>query len=59
MSTFDDPNRECVGLAPIWSETGDNVPDPPPPEGRKTRAKAAEPEPSKDEQPSVEEQSDT
>ena len=36
---YDDPNRESLGLPPIWSETGDNVPDPPPIEGRKTKAK--------------------
>jgi len=24
---YDDPNRECVGLDPIWSDTGDNIPD--------------------------------
>jgi hypothetical protein len=29
MSTFDDPNREAVGLAPIWAGGGDQ----PPPEG--------------------------
>jgi len=23
---FDDPNRECVGLPPIWSATDDNTP---------------------------------
>ena len=47
MSNFDDPNREAVGLAPIWSETGDNVVDPPPPETHKakatSKAKADEP----------------
>ena len=32
-AAFDDPNRESVGLDPIYTETGDNVPDPPPPEG--------------------------
>lgn len=33
MSTFDDPNREAVGLPPIW--TGANLPgdeEPPPQE---------------------------
>ncbi len=29
MSNFDDPNREAVGLAPIWTGAGDA----PPPEG--------------------------
>lgn len=28
---YDMPNKECVGLAPCWSE--DNVPDPPPATG--------------------------
>lgn len=28
MTIYDDPNREVVGLDPIWTETGDNVPDP-------------------------------
>lgn len=27
MTMFDDPNRECVGLEPIWTETADNVPN--------------------------------
>lgn len=27
MTIYDDPNRECVGLEPIWTGTGDNVPD--------------------------------
>ena len=27
MTFYDDPNRQCVGLAPIWGgATGDNVP---------------------------------
>jgi hypothetical protein len=26
VTLYDDPNRECVGLEPIWSGTGDNVP---------------------------------
>jgi len=26
MTTFDDPNRQAVGLDPIWENTGDNVP---------------------------------
>lgn len=30
MSTFDDPNREAVGLDPIWTDAGD--PEPPPEE---------------------------
>jgi hypothetical protein len=25
MSTFDDPNRESVGLAPIWTGAGEEV----------------------------------
>ena len=29
MTQFDDPNRECVGLEPIWTGAGD-PPDPPP-----------------------------
>ena len=29
MTIFDDPNRQCVGLEPIWTQTGDNVPDVP------------------------------
>lgn len=29
MTMFDDPNREAVGLDPIWTETDDNVPTPP------------------------------
>ena len=29
MSTFDDPNRESLGLAPIWTGAGE---EPPPPE---------------------------
>jgi len=24
--TYDDPNRQAVGLDPIWENTGDNVP---------------------------------
>jgi hypothetical protein len=28
MSTFDDPNREAVGLEPIWSSAGAEVPPP-------------------------------
>ena len=28
MSQYDDPNREAVGLAPIW--TGADAPEPPP-----------------------------
>ena len=39
MSTFDDPNREAVGLAPIWTGAGDA----PPPEGSKSKAHKAEP----------------
>ena len=37
MSTFDDPNREAVGLDPIWTEPapGDDEPE----------AEKAEPEP--------------
>jgi hypothetical protein len=36
MSMMDDPNREAVGLAPIWTGAGD-----PPPEGGAHKAKAA------------------
>ena len=47
-TTFDDPNREAVGLAPIWTGAG----DPPPPEGRKTKPAAKdEPEPQPEPQP--------
>ena len=34
MSTFDDPNREAVGLPPIYEGTGDNIPDPPEGKGK-------------------------
>ena len=27
MTIYDDPNRECVGLEPIWTQTGDNIAD--------------------------------
>jgi hypothetical protein len=27
VTLYDDPNRQCVGLEPIWTQTGDNVPD--------------------------------
>ena len=34
MSTFEDPNRESVGLPPIWTGAGDPPPEPlPDPEG--------------------------
>ena len=26
MTLYDDPNREAVGLEPIWENSGDNVP---------------------------------
>lgn len=29
MTIYDDPNRQAVGLEPIWTQTGDNVPDVP------------------------------
>jgi len=32
MSQYDDPNREAVGLAPIWTGAGAEV-NPPPEEG--------------------------
>jgi len=54
---YDDPNRESLGLPPIWSETGDNVTDPPPIEGRKTKAKDDEPEPKPE--PKAEQHKDT
>jgi len=39
--SMDDPNREAVGLAPIWTGAGD-----PPPEGKaKAAPKAKDPEP--------------
>jgi hypothetical protein len=31
VSTFDDPNREAVGLDPVW--TGADTPTAPPPDG--------------------------
>jgi hypothetical protein len=33
-TTYDYPNRESVGLAPIWTGAGDE----PPPEGETTKA---------------------
>lgn len=42
MTDFNDPNREAVGLAPIWTGAGD--PPDPPPEGRaKAKPKPAAP----------------
>jgi hypothetical protein len=38
VSQLNDPNREAVGLAPIWTGAG----DPPPPEARQTKTKADE-----------------
>jgi hypothetical protein len=35
VTIFDDPNREAVGLEPIWTGAGD---PPPPPEGRETKS---------------------
>lgn len=32
MTTFDDPNRESLGLAPIWTGAGDTPEEPPPEE---------------------------
>jgi len=29
-TTFDDPNRESLGLAPIWTGAGDDAPAPEP-----------------------------
>jgi len=47
---YDDPNRESIGLEPIWSGAGDAEPPPineidPPPESRKAKAAKDEPEP--------------
>lgn len=43
MTIFDDPNREAVGLIPIWE-----VPEPPP-EGATAKATAKATEPDDDE----------
>ena len=40
MSQMDDPNRESVGLPPIWTGAGDQ-PDPPPDGGETKRGKRA------------------
>lgn len=43
MSTYDDPNREAVGLDPIWTGAEDEAPPPEPdpaPEKAKTSKKA-------------------
>jgi hypothetical protein len=54
MSTFDDPNREALGLEPIWTGAGDDTPpaDPPPdgepepePKSRPVKPAASQPEP--------------
>ena len=47
MSTFDDPNREAVGLPPIWAE-GSPAPAPPAPQAKPAKKSAPEPTPSKD-----------
>jgi hypothetical protein len=47
MSTFDDPNREAVGMAPIWTGAGDTVEptvqaEPPPAPAAKSKKSAPE-----------------
>ena len=42
MTDFNDPNREAVGLAPIWTGAG----DPPPPDPPATRKGKAAPAPA-------------
>jgi hypothetical protein len=40
MSQMDDPNREAVGVEPIWTGAGD-PPDPPPEGGATSRRRKA------------------
>jgi hypothetical protein len=43
-TVYDDPNRESVGLAPIWTGAGE---DPPPPEGDTSARSGKHKEPAK------------
>ena len=46
MSQMDDPNREAVGLAPIWTGAGEAPPEGTPAKrGKKAKDDEPEPEP--------------